>query len=80
MGQCSTSAWRSIVQIEAGDDYSLGLRADGTVVAAGNRLKGRCDVEGWRDVIAIAARGRTSYGLRKDGSVLCTDRTRAIRF
>jgi alpha-tubulin suppressor-like RCC1 family protein len=33
--------------IAAGRRHSLGLRADGIVVAAGNNQHGQCDITGW---------------------------------
>lgn len=54
----------------------MGLRADGTVVAAGWNSYGQCDVEGWRDIVAIAAGCAHTVGLRSDGTVMaagCND-------
>ncbi|WP_407951960.1 RCC1-like domain-containing protein [Plantactinospora sonchi] len=31
----------------AGSTHTLGLRADGTVVATGNNEHGQCDITGW---------------------------------
>ena len=36
--------------IEPGYDYIVGLRADGTVVAAGKNDNGQCDVSGWTNI------------------------------
>ena len=36
-GQCNVADWRDIVAIAAGFSYTLGLRSDGTVVAAGKK-------------------------------------------
>jgi hypothetical protein len=33
--------------VAAGSTHTVGLRADGTVVAAGNNQRGQCDVTGW---------------------------------
>ena len=36
--------------IAAGDYFTVGLRADGTVVAAGHYDYGECNVENWRNI------------------------------
>ena len=44
-GQCDVSSWRDIVAIAAGDNHTVGLRADGTVVAVGENRYGQCNVD-----------------------------------
>ena len=61
-----------IVDVAAGEYFTLGLRQDGTVVAAGDNAKGQCDVEGWREIEAIAAGLQHSVGLTRDGEVVAT--------
>ena len=64
--------------ISASDDNTVGLRADGTVVAVGSNWNGQCNVGGWTDVVAIAAVNSTNIspsnshtiGLRADGTVV----------
>lgn len=67
--------------IAAGRRHSLGLCADGTVVAAGTGTSGECRVEDWVHVVAVAAgnvhtasnTGRSHrVGLRVDGTVMAT--------
>src|SRR4029450_10579700 len=67
--------------IAAGRRHSLGLCADGTVVATGTGTSGECRVEDWVQVVAVAAgnvhtasnTGRShSVGLRADGIVIAT--------
>ncbi len=55
--------------IAAGYTHTIGLRADGTVVAVGSNLNGRCNVSGWRDIVAVAGSHQT-VGLRSDGTVV----------
>ena len=62
----------SIVGIAAGEYFTLGLRQDGTVVAAGDNAKGQCDVEGWNEIETIAAGLSHSVGLTRDGEVVAT--------
>ena len=56
--------------VAAGDNHTVGLRADGTVVAVGKNDDKRCDVSGWRDVVAVAAGDDHTVGLRADGTVV----------
>ena len=59
-------------RLAAGYRHTVGLRADGTVLAAGNDSFGQCDVSGWTDVIQVAAGAKHTLGLRADGTVLAT--------
>jgi alpha-tubulin suppressor-like RCC1 family protein len=56
--------------ISAGLSYTVGLRADGTVVTAGDNSKGQCNVSGWTDMMAVSAGANHTVGLRADGTVL----------
>ena len=71
-GECNVWGWRNIVAISAGWKHTVGLKADGTVVATGgfygNPVK-ECEVSYWRDIIAISA-GSCTLGLKKDGTVV----------
>lgn len=50
-GRPGSDAGRAV--LAAGRRHSAGLRADGTVVAAGDRTGGRCDVDGWTLAVDI---------------------------
>ena len=41
--------------ISAGRLHTVALRADGTVLAAGDNQFGQCDVADWTDIVAVAA-------------------------
>ena len=58
-----------IVSVAAGFFHTVGLKADGTVAAAGWNDDGQCDVSGWRDIVAVAAGEDHTAGLRADGTV-----------
>lgn len=82
-GQAETiKSWSDIVAVSAGggvdgypgNGHTVGLKRDGTVVAAGENKYGQCDVtgEGWTDIVAISAGDWHTVGLRKDGTVIST--------
>ncbi|WP_026171880.1 MULTISPECIES: RCC1 domain-containing protein [unclassified Streptomyces] len=68
--------------LAAGRRHSVGLRRDGTVLAAGSGLAAvECRVEGWAGVVSVVAgnvhtarnTGRShTVALRSDGTVLAT--------
>lgn len=51
------------------DNFSVGLKEDGTVVTAGCNNYGQCNVSGWTDIIAISAGSKHIVGLKTDGTV-----------
>ena len=63
----SAALWAGVAQrdaIAAGNDHTVGLRADGTVVATGANSDGRCDVSDWQEIVAVAAGRFHTIGLR----------------
>jgi hypothetical protein len=58
--------------VSAGRDHTVGLLANGTVVATGSNDQGRCDVSGWQDIKAVSAGWYHTVGLFGDGSVVAT--------
>ena len=61
--------WDNIVAIETGTDHIVGLKSNGTVVAAGQNSQGECDVEGFLDIVSIYAREDCTIGIDKHGRV-----------
>ena len=57
-------------RIAAGSNHTVGLKADGTVVAVGDHDDGQCDVSGWTDIVAVAAGNRYTVGLKAGGTVV----------
>ena len=56
--------------ISSGVYHTVGLKADGTVVAVGCNDDSRCDVSGWTDMVAISSGGYHTVGLKADGTVV----------
>ena len=52
------------------EGHTVGLKRDGTVVAAGDNDYGQCDVSGWNDIIAVSAGHYDTVGLKRDGTVV----------
>ena len=69
------SAWTDIVAISAGGSHIVGLRADGTVVAAGFNESSACKVSDWTGIVAVSAGDGYTLGLRADGTVITTKYT-----
>ena len=66
------SSWKNIVAVSAGGRHTVGLMANGRVVAKGLNDKGQCNVSGWRNIVAVYAGYAHTVGLRSDGSVIAT--------
>ena len=63
--------WRTQRQaLAAGNRHSVGLRADGTAVAAGFNEVGQCDVERWTNLVSVSAGVSHTVGLRENGTVV----------
>ncbi len=58
--------------ISAGEHHTIGVRADGTVAAAGWNEVGQCDVSDWTDVVAVSGGSCHTVGLKSDGTVVAT--------
>ena len=50
----------------------MGLKSDGTAVAAGDNYSGQCDIEDWTDISQVGAGRLITLGLRDDGTVITT--------
>lgn len=58
--------------VSAGASHTVGLKSNGTVVAAGNDDFGKLDVEQWQDIIDVSAGRGYTIGLKSDGTVVAT--------
>ena len=66
----SISAWTNISQISAQFYRAVGLKKDGTVLAAGDNIYGGCDISSWKNIISIATTNNYTFGLKTDGTVI----------
>ena len=57
-------------RIAAYESCSYGLKADGTVLAIGNKMDSRCNVSAWRGITAIAVGKYDVVGLKSNGTVV----------
>ncbi len=60
----------------AGWRRTVGLLADGTVLAAGRNSEGQCGVQSWREMVALSCGDWHSVGVRADGSALAAGNNR----
>lgn len=85
-GQCNVVDWNDIVSVcvnrvdintmyadEMVQDYVVGLKKDGTVVATGSNDFGQCNVSDWNDISQIFILENSTIGLKKDGTVVSTN-------
>ena len=61
---------RKKVIIAGGDGHTVGLKADGTVVAVGDNEYEQCNVSGWSNIVAVACGYIHTVGLKSDGTVV----------
>jgi hypothetical protein len=59
-----------VATIAAGASHTVGLKEDGTAVAAGDDGFGQLNVSSWTDLKAIAAGSYHTVGLKEDGTVV----------
>lgn len=79
----SKDNWKNLVAVSAGGGktnvagefgHVVALKANHTVVAAGDNGRGQCNVTGadWSDIVAISAGAYHTVGLKADGTVVTT--------
>ncbi|MCH5188576.1 MAG: TIR domain-containing protein, partial [Oscillospiraceae bacterium] len=62
--------------ISAGYNHTVGLKANGTVVATGSNEFGQCNVYSWTDIVAVSAGDFHTVGLKADGTVVAVGNNR----
>ena len=68
--EADVSNWTDMVAISAGEFHTVGLRANGAVVAVGMNMEGECDISDWTDIVAISAGTWSTFGLKVNGTVV----------
>jgi alpha-tubulin suppressor-like RCC1 family protein/tetratricopeptide (TPR) repeat protein len=56
--------------ISLGELHIVGLKSDGTVMAAGGNTNGECEVSAWDDIIAIGSCIFCTFGLKSNGTIV----------
>src|SRR4030042_1618680 len=57
-------------RVAGGGHHTVGLKADGTVVAVGDNTYGQCNVSGWTAIVQVAAGYAHTVGLKANGTVV----------
>lgn len=56
--------------LAAGWGHAVALKADGTVLTAGDDSFGQCQTAAWINIVSVGAGARHTVGLKKDGTVI----------
>jgi YVTN family beta-propeller protein len=56
--------------IAAGGDFAVGLKSEGSVVAAGDNRDGQCGITSWNGITQVATGGDFTVGLESTGDVV----------
>ena len=78
-GRCDVSSWTDIVAVSAGVEHTVGLKADGTVVAVGGGVDGRRDVSKWTGIMLPEGRDAASPSEAKEATQEKLDELAAAR-
>ena len=65
-----TADWQGIRKVAVGSDWILGLKQDGTVIAAGIEGRTPPDVSGWTDITDISNGHTYCVGVKQDGTLV----------
>ena len=65
-----------MIAVSAGYYHTVGLKADGTVVATGNNNYGECNLSGWKNIVAVSAGENCTLGLKSDGTLVFAGKNR----
>ena len=71
-GELDFKDWNDVKVISVSDNFTAGLKKNGTVMATGDNRFGQCNVSDWRDIEEISTTLYATYGLKKDGTVVAT--------
>ncbi len=65
-----TDGWTDLVDIGLGSTYVVGIRSNGTALAAGRMESIIEDVAEWTDVVSVSCADNYCIGLKKDGTLV----------
>lgn len=65
-----TADWQGMRKVAVGSDWVLGLKEDGTVLAAGIEGRTPPDVTGWTDITDISNGNTFCVGVKQDGTLV----------
>ena len=71
-GELDFKEWKDVKTISLSDNFTVGLKNNGNVIATGDNTYGQCNVNEWRDIEKISTTLYATYGLKKDGAVVST--------
>ena len=71
-GELDFKDWNDIKAISVSNNFTVGLKDNGNVIATGDNTYGQCDVSDWCDIEEISTTLYATYGLKKDGTVVAT--------
>lgn len=57
-------------KVSASIGHTVGLKANGRVLATGSNEYGQCNVSAWKGMTDVVAGGSHTVGLKKDGTVV----------
>jgi hypothetical protein len=57
------------VMVAGGSTHTVGLKEDGTVIAAGSNIFGECEVGSWENIVQVAAGEHHTVGVDTTGAV-----------
>ena len=67
-----TNIMSDINRLSSGDDFTIKIEDDNTVIGTGNNSEGQIKVSHWEDVVMVRAGSNFSLGLLKNGSIVAT--------
>ena len=59
-----------IVHLACGEQHTVGVKIDGTIVAVGSDYYHQCSVDSWTNIIGVAAGYFHTVGLKADGTAI----------
>ena len=62
--------WNEIQAFDMSDGHIVGIRKDGTAVAAGDNSYGQCDVEGYSEIVDVSVSENRTVLLKSDGTAV----------